>query len=112
MYFVRRMSTRPTHLLLWQLARIAFRIVLFARVLSLLLFRLVTAQNQSFVVDRNKPQKTFTMAPPQVTQFVEKVDEFIAQYPTLTQYGMLNVCQKKEKKSSSKNDNGGAMMFW
>ena len=52
------------------------------------------------------------MAPPQVTQFVEKVDEFIAQYPTLTQYGMLNVCQKKEKKSSSKNDNGGAMMFW
>ena len=28
------------------------------------------------------------MAPPQLEQAVEKIDEFIAQYPSLTQYGM------------------------
>lgn len=30
------------------------------------------------------------MAPPQLEQAVEKIDEFIAQYPALTQYGTLS----------------------
>ena len=31
---------------------------------------------------------TTAMAPPQLEQAVEKIDEFLAQYPALTQYGM------------------------
>ena len=59
------------------------------------LSHLLTKQNRVVTIliqvikhqSEQQQQDKLTMAPPQVEQAIEKVDEFIAAYPGLTQYG-------------------------